>query len=277
MFDNANDPGSLRRGSWRYFPVVPGRMEFAVAVRQALLADRPAVVAVELPSECEQGLLRAVDRLPQISALMYPHQPEAGLPENGEEDAATYQMLYVPVEPCDPFIEAVRTAREIGAEIVFIEPSLGDRPHVAGAYPDTYAVRRLGLEPYLHAYRLQAQPHNSDLEQHAGAMAWRLQGRDPFARTMVVVSLNILHPLLDAMQTPQDEAPKKLSSHLVQVVNPDPECLAEICCEMPYLQRRYEQWRIEPTEDILVDRQRGNLDLLREAEALYGKNTGDSI
>ena len=277
MFGTPDDPASLRRGHWRYFPVVPGRMEFAAAVRQALLADRPKVVAVELPSECSEGLTRAVSRLPQISALMYPQRPEAGLPESDDEDAVTYQMLYVPVEPCDPFVEAVRTAREIGAEVVFIEPSLGDRPHVAGAYPDTYAVRRLGLEPYLNAYRLQAQPRNADLEAHAAAMAWRLQGADPFAATMVVVSLNMLHPVLDAVQVPQEEAPQKLSANLVQVVNPDPECLAEICSETPYLQCRYEQWRIDMAEDILIDRQRANLDLLREAEALYNKNTGDTM
>jgi len=272
-----DDPASLRRGEWRYFPVVPGRMEFAVAVREALLADRPKVVAVELPSECEQGVLRAVDRLPQISALMYPHQQEPGENEGEEEDDSTYQMLYVPIEPCDPFVEAVRTAREIGAEVVFIEPSLGDRPHVAGAYPDTYSVHRLGLESYVDAYRLQAQPRNEDLEQHAATMAWRLQGADPFAATTVVVSLNVLHPLLDAMQIPQDERRPKLSANLVQVVNPDPECLAEICSETPYLQSRYEQWRIDRTEEILIDRQRANLDLLREAEAFYNKNTGDTI
>ncbi len=277
MFGTPDDPASLLRGPWRYFPVVPGRMEFAVEVRRALLADKPKVVAVELPSECRQGLIRAVERLPQISALMYPHRPEGGLPESDDDDALTYQMLYVPVEPCDPFIEAVRTAREIGAVVVFIEPSIGDRPHVAGAYPDTYAVRRLGLQPYLDAYRLQAQPHNEDLERHATAMAWRLQGADPFASTMVVVSLNILHPLLDAMQIPQEEPQEKLTASLVQVVNPDPECLAEICSETPYLQSRYEQWRIDRTEDILIDRQRANLDLLREAEALYAKNTGDTM
>ena len=45
----AEDAGSLDRGRFRYFPVAPGRMEFAVEVRQALLSARPDVVAVELP------------------------------------------------------------------------------------------------------------------------------------------------------------------------------------------------------------------------------------
>ena len=39
------DAGSLDRDRFRYFPVVPGRMEFAIEVRRALLAVRPDVVA----------------------------------------------------------------------------------------------------------------------------------------------------------------------------------------------------------------------------------------
>ena len=37
------------RGNIAYFPVVPGRLEFAWRVRRYLLEQRPAVVAVELP------------------------------------------------------------------------------------------------------------------------------------------------------------------------------------------------------------------------------------
>ena len=46
----AEDAGSLDRGRFRYFPVAPGRMEFAIEVRRALLDARPGVVAVELPA-----------------------------------------------------------------------------------------------------------------------------------------------------------------------------------------------------------------------------------
>ena len=44
------DPGSLKRGRFTYFPVAPGRLEFAIEVRQAILRDRPQVVALELPA-----------------------------------------------------------------------------------------------------------------------------------------------------------------------------------------------------------------------------------
>ncbi len=269
MFPGTDDAGSLRRGAWRYFPVVPGRMEFAIEVRQTILTELPKVVAVELPHTCEEFYLRAIDRLPQFSALMYP------TPDALEFDDDSF--VYVPVEPCDPFVEAVRTAREIGAEVLFIEPSLQDRPHVPASYPDPYAVRRIGLEKYTEAYRLNPPPRHEDLEAHAAGMAWRLQGADPFASTLILVSFNLLDPLLDAMQIPQEEPAKRVKASGVRLVNPDPECLAEITTEMPYLQQRYELWRIARKDYALIDRQRANFDLFREAEAAYHTSTGDTV
>ena len=54
------DPASLKRGRFTYFPVVPGRLEFATEVRQAILRDRPQVVAVELPTTLQEAWMRAV-------------------------------------------------------------------------------------------------------------------------------------------------------------------------------------------------------------------------
>ena len=65
------DFSSLQRGRFRYLPVAPGRMEFALEVRRAILASRPDVVAVELPATLEDLYLKALDRLPQISVIFY--------------------------------------------------------------------------------------------------------------------------------------------------------------------------------------------------------------
>ena len=54
-----------------------------------------------------------------------------------DENAGEDQAVYVPVEPADPFTEAIRTGLEIGAEIVFADPDAGQRPHLKDAYPDT--------------------------------------------------------------------------------------------------------------------------------------------
>src|SRR5690242_1022503 len=113
--------GSLERGRFHYFPVVPGRLEFAIELRQFLLDNRPSVVAVELPGFLADVYLRALTRLPEITVILYT--------DESDDDRA----VYVPVEPADPFTEALRSAEEIGAEVIFLEPDSIERPHL----PDT--------------------------------------------------------------------------------------------------------------------------------------------
>ena len=58
---SSDDPGSLRRGNFTYFPVIPGRLEFAIEVRRAILRLRPPIVAVELPGSLEDVYLQLID------------------------------------------------------------------------------------------------------------------------------------------------------------------------------------------------------------------------
>ena len=259
------DPGSLQRGRFTYFPCVPGKLEFAIEVRRAILRARPQVVAVELPTTLRDPYLRAVERLPEISVILYS--------DEHEDDRA----IYVPVEPADPFTEAVRTAREIGAEIVFADPDAGERPHLPDDYPDSYALRHIPIEKYVEAYRLWPQPRSEVIAAHAAGIAWKLQGCDPLANVVVVVSLNLLDPVLDAMEQPQAQPMARLRRQGLQVLNPHPECLAEITVEYPYLQDRYEVFRADMAENETVDRRRVQLAIFREAEKTYESNTGERV
>ncbi len=256
--------GSLERGRFRYFPVVPGRLEFSIELRRLLLSDKPAIIAVELPGFLADHYRRALDRLPEMSVLLYI--------DEADEDRA----IYVPVEPADPFTEALRTAQEIGAEVIFLEPDSIERPHLPDTYPDTYAIRRIGLDRYIEAYRVWPQARTDEVSAHAAAMAWKLQGADPSARVFVVVSLNLLDPLLDAMEAPGTPPPRSKPFD-VRLLNPHPDCLAEITIEYPYLQERYEFFRLDLRNEESLDRPRVQLDLLREAELKYTDSTGEKV
>jgi hypothetical protein len=264
-FEGPPEAGSLKRGRFTYFPVVPGRLEFAMEVRRAILRDRPQVVALELPTTLQQAYLRAVDRLPEISVIFYP--------DDKEEDRA----IYVPVEPADPFIEAIRSAGEIDAEIVFADPDSGERPHLRDAYPDPYALQHIGLDRYIEAYRVYPQQRSDEIAAHAGGIAWKLQGTDPDARVLVVVSLNLLDPVLDAMQEPQAQPLARVKREGVQVLNPHPASLAEITIEYPYLQHRYEPFRQSMADAKAIDRRHVQLALYREAEKSYEASTGEHM
>jgi hypothetical protein len=272
--------GGLDRGRIRYFPVVPGRLEFTIELRRRMLAEKPAVVAVELPGFLEDAYKKALARLPEMSVILY-HR-EAG--RISKQDKDEEEAIYVPVEPCDPFVEAVRTAGEIGAQVIFLEPDNAERPHLADTYPDTYAARRIGIEKYVEAYRVYPQARTEEVSAHAAGMAWKLQGADPSAHVFVVVALNMLDPLLDAMEAPQAQ-PSRGPHYEIELLNPHPDCLAEITIEYPYLQERYEFFRLDVQGDASgavkgqdkLDRPKVQHDLLREAEAKYLASTGDKI
>ncbi len=265
MFPGPDPPSSLRRGNITYLPVVPGRLEFASIIRRRLLEERPEVIAVELPVFLEEAYVEAAARLPEMSVILY------------EDDSESETAIYLPIEPCDPFVEAVRTGLEMGVPIVFLEAGRATCPHVAAAYPDPYAIRHIGLDRYVEAYRLRPQPRTSAVEAHAAAMAWKLQGADPFAPVAAVISLNILNPLLDAMETPQEPPPAPRSVPEPRLLNPHPDCLAEITTEYPYLQERYARARLLAEDGPLTDRPRVQLDLLRDAARAYEISTGESI
>src|SRR5687767_6860206 len=127
----SSDPARHTHAGIRFFPVLPGRLEFAAALRHEMLREQPQVVAVELPVSLGKTFVRAIARLPELSVILY---------EGDSED----QMIYVPLEPADPFIEAVRTAREISADVIFIEPDLAPKPHVSDRAPDPYSMRVIG-------------------------------------------------------------------------------------------------------------------------------------
>jgi len=261
------DAGSLRRGRFLYFPVAPGRMEFALEVRQAILRERPQTVALELPATLQPAWMRAVERLPAMSLIFYPD-------DSRNEDS---EAVYVLVEPADPFTEAIRTGLEIGAEIVFADPEAAERPHVKDAYPDPYAIRHIGLDRYVEAYRVYPQPRSEELARHAAGIAWKLQGADPSANVFVVVSLNLLDPLLDAMEEPQAQPLARTRRDGIELMNPHPESLAEIATEYPQLQWRYEQFRESMQDAVSIDRRHAQLAMFRGAEKDHEANSGERI
>jgi hypothetical protein len=86
--------GTVSRGNLTYLPVIPGRIEFSLRVRQYLVEHRPRVVAVELPSSLEREYNAAIKRLPRMSVILIAED------DRGEEESATS----IPVEPGDPFV-----------------------------------------------------------------------------------------------------------------------------------------------------------------------------
>src|SRR5205807_6849857 len=120
-------------------------------------------------------------------------------------------------------------------------------------------------------------PRSEDIARHAAGIAWKLQGANPEARVFVVVGLNLLDPVLDAMEIPQAQPLARTRREGIQLLNPHPECLGEITAEYPALQWRYETFRAAPDEANLIDRRHSQLAVFREAEKEYEVRTGERV
>jgi hypothetical protein len=265
----AADSAAIERGNLTYLPAVPGRLEFALHVRRQILQLRPKAIAIELPGSLEKQYAAAVERLPQMSVIVI---PATG---NDEEDQATF----IPIEPADPFIEALRTAREIGAELVYLGPDASIAAHIPGLYADSYVAQLAGIGEYVGRYLRHPPLNNAPVNAHASAMAWKLQGADPSLQTCVVVGLNTTNALLTAMELPQEEPPPPRTRLFgrPELCNLHPDCLAEITNEIPYYQERYEDLRTGNLETAAIEKAKWQLALLREAEREYSINTGDQM
>ncbi len=224
-------PVVRREGGLLFLPVLHYRLEFAEAVRRAAVELEPERVAVELPPSVAGQFLRGVERLPQVSALLY-------------EDREG-QPVYLPVEPTDPIAEACRWARGKGVEIRFIDIDTEYTPRHQDRLPDPYAVRRLGLAAYWDLYRRHAPILRSrDDERREKGMAWRLRPlADDGLRTLVVLGMAHLPGVLEELRKEQARPLERTRPRRAALFNLHPRSVGEVMGEPAYLAALYEMRR----------------------------------
>jgi len=92
-----------------------------------------------------------------------------------------------------------------------------------------------------------------------------------------VVSLNLLDPVLDAMEEPQAQPLVRVKRDDIEVLNAHPDSLGEILQEYPALQWRYENFRGLLADADAIDRRHSQLAVFREAEKEYEASTGERV
>ncbi|MDR3719571.1 MAG: hypothetical protein P4K98_12275 [Bryobacteraceae bacterium] len=265
----------LQHGHVSFLPVVPGSVEFAAEVRRTILETRPEVVAVPLWRGLQAEILGAVARLPELSAIAWSWSNAA----SGDEPDDSYWII----EPGDPYVEALRSARETGAEVLFLlesAPDGMDAPNLfSGApLPDSYAASRLGVETYT-GMVLANLDASAEANSTVAAMASALQGSDPTRATLAILDLPSVTALMNLLDVPAGEPEPVIPPGFVlqaSIVNLHPDCLAEVCGLPPFYAERYEHWR-EQTDSQPPDRLNLQRELLRESELNYAIQTNEKL
>ena len=242
-----------------------------------MLATRWDAVAVELPPSLERAVDQGLDQLPKISVVVYRGLPEFLDPEN-------QHLWYVPVDPCDGIIEALRVARGERTPTHFIDAEVEEFQARPVTIPDPHALHGLGLETWCQAVEpwltLQERTEQDDIrERHMAARLRAIESdAGPDGKVLFLCGLahwsGVRRHLDDGTDQLHDEegpAPDQ-----VTVTTVSPTSLPHVIGETPHTAWHWEQHRggivLEDFDPVF-----GLKDLLTEARGHYEAAFPDSL
>ena len=120
-------------------PIIYGSGDFALEVKRRLQLRQYDCLAVALPPSFASEVEKGVEYLPQVSVVL---QPEATV-------EGTYS--YVPIDPCQGIIAAIRAAMEMDVERAYVDLETGVYEEQELILPDPYALKKVVLEKFLAA------------------------------------------------------------------------------------------------------------------------------
>lgn len=226
-------------------PVVHGSADFALEARRILLRERWDCLAVPLPPTFRDASLESIQDLPRIRAVV---KAEPG-------DAA---WNYIPIDPCQPVIAAIRIAMEEYIAVEFIDRETAVFEPETFLSPDPYALKATSLEKYCATVlpAIPPPPSDSPLEARIFHMAEELRRLTArHAKILAVCSLAHwpwLREAYRACKTPPPEDP-----YFAPVVSyPVREkSLVFVLGELPFITYLFEKSRQEllPDENLSLD------------------------
>ncbi len=224
-------------------PILYGSGDFAIEVRRRLLSLRPDCVAVALPPSFADAVERGVEQLPIISVAL---QREVTL----EGDYS-----FVPIDPCQGIIAALRTAFDLGADRAFVDLEVEAYEEQGLVLPDPYALKDVVFERFLAAL-LPALPPPSDggqQQKRIRRMAYELHCLEmEYERIVFVCSATDWPWIRQAYQQRADYVQHQRGGSLPERRRVAADSLYFMLGELPYLTHMYEHRRAEMVADATL-------------------------
>ena len=240
------------------FPIVHGSGDFAWEIRRAMMQYDFDCVAVPLPESFQQGVERGILRLPVPSVVVQKSTPVTEYrPESESEDDDPEFTSYVPVDPCQGVIAAVRVAMEERLPRKFIDLETDCyAPHTA-TLPDPYALKQLSVEKFAAAVAPFLQPADFD-QWHAriGHMAWQLRELSiDYKRILFVTNIVDWPWIRESFGNRELEKPVHETTLDPELFGVEPDTLYFLMREIPFIANLYENARreLEDDEHLSID------------------------
>jgi len=212
-------------------PVLHESLESADRTRRAVDELQPDAIAVEVPSSLERAWLKAVDRLPAISVLLY---------EN-----ARGQTIYLPVQPADPLVEAARLARQGDLPLRCADLDVDGYADYRDPVPDSYALLRLGLTKVYGEFRARNRPRDPQDSRRESCMAYhaRQLRAEGARRVLLVCGMHHAEQVAAALRCEQAVPLTPPRRKNIRLVHLHPDSLGEVLAEVPFYVAAYEARR----------------------------------
>ena len=134
-------------------PVIHGSGDFSWEVRRWMLEHEFDCVAIPLPASHQSVVERAVLQLPKPSIVIQPaalrfseHHWNGSDDEDDDESDDEVPLSYVPIDPCQPVIMAIRVAMGEHLPRAYIDLETDPFIPLSSAMPDPFALKRVSLE-----------------------------------------------------------------------------------------------------------------------------------
>jgi hypothetical protein len=252
-------------------PVIHGSGDFAVEVRRALLSRPCDLVALPLPASFARHVEEAVTHLPAISVVCQ-REPLIFGSGPGEPVDDEPAVNYVPVDPCQPVIAALRVALEEHLPRAFIDLETAHYEPRSGNLPDPYALKQVPLERFCAAVLPALPAPAGQAADRIKTMARRLRRLEEGHRAIVLVCSILDWPWIrDAYHSGQEECPDD-EVEPTECFSVEAKTLLFTLGELPFVTGLYERARAELLDDanLSID---GVKELLLCARDRYARET----
>ena len=249
-------------------PVVHGSGDFAVEVRRLMLSQSFDCLAVPLPPSFQTEVERGVEFLPAISVVVQREERSSwGAVEpysfdndsvDEDDEEADGRASYVPIDPCQPVIAALRIAAQERMARAFID--IEDEHYLpqAALFPDAYALKRVKAEQYAAAVLPGLPPPAGEVQQtRVGWMAAELHRLSHQHESILFVCSMLDWPWVrDAFQSAVDRPEQSPDPvHAPELHAVAPQSFMFMLGELPFIAGLYElaRTRLDDDENLSVD------------------------
>ena len=267
-------------------PVVHGSGDFSWEVRRIMNSHEFDCLAVPLPDSFQTLTENAIVDFPSPGIVVQRnHTPIAEQwserqwnedLDDEQSDDPTEGASYVPIDPCQPVIAALRTAMGEHLPRHFIDLETSHFDVVSRALPDAFALKQVSVQQFAAAVVPHLQKsQNEQWSRRIRYMAWRLRELSvDYKKILFVVSVLDWPWIRQAFLDPDLRAPEEDAVNDCRRYQVDPETLYFLFGEIPFITHLYERARatLDNDAELSID---GVKELLMTARTTYQQEFGN--